>query len=89
MPETLVSSIVGDPFCGFCNRVRLSAEGKLLLCLLRDDEADLRSVIRSGGGVSAIREALSSILQKPVGMPSIRGFTPAVACTKSAARRSF
>ena len=61
-------SPVSDPFCGFCNRVRLSAEGKLLLCLLRDDEADLRSVIRSGGGVSAIREALSkAILQKPVG----------------------
>ena len=61
-------SPVSDPFCGFCNRVRLSAEGKLLLCLLRDDEADLRSVIRSGGGVTAIREALSkAILQKPVG----------------------
>ena len=61
-------SPVSDPFCGFCNRVRLSAEGKLLLCLLRDDEADLRSVIRSGGGVTAIRDALSkAILQKPVG----------------------
>ena len=48
--------------------MRLSAEGRLLLCLLRDDEADLRSVIRSGGGVEAVRIALSkAILMKPVG----------------------
>lgn len=61
-------SPVSDPFCGFCNRVRLSAEGKLLLCLLRDDESDLRSVIRSGGGVPAIQDALArAILLKPVG----------------------
>ena len=61
-------SPVSDPFCGFCNRVRLSAEGKLLLCLLRDDEADLRSVIRSGGGVADLQDALKkAILQKPVG----------------------
>ena len=61
-------SPVSDPFCSSCNRVRLSAEGRLLLCLLRDDEADLRSVIRSGGGVEAVRIALSkAILMKPVG----------------------
>ncbi len=61
-------SPVSDPFCSSCNRVRLSAEGKLLLCLLRDDEADLRSVIRSGGGRAAVRAALeSAILAKPVG----------------------
>ena len=61
-------SPVSDPFCAFCNRVRLSAEGKLLLCLLRDDEADLRSVIRSGAGVDEVRKALeAAILKKPVG----------------------
>ncbi|MDE0959661.1 MAG: GTP 3',8-cyclase MoaA [Planctomycetota bacterium] len=61
-------SPVSDPFCSACNRVRLSAEGKLLLCLLRDDEADLRAVIRSGGGVDAVSRALrEAILLKPVG----------------------
>ena len=61
-------SPVSDPFCAFCNRVRLSAEGRLLLCLLRDDEADLRGVIRNGGGVSEIKKALAAaILTKPVG----------------------
>ena len=61
-------SPVSDPFCSACNRVRLSAEGKLLLCLLRDDEADLRAVIRGGGGVEVVSHALrQSILLKPVG----------------------
>ncbi|MGE4602424.1 MAG: GTP 3',8-cyclase MoaA [Planctomycetota bacterium] len=61
-------SPVSDPFCSSCNRVRLSAEGRLLLCLLRDDEADLRSVIRDGGGVVAVRAALeAAILKKPIG----------------------
>ncbi|MGE4620048.1 MAG: GTP 3',8-cyclase MoaA [Planctomycetota bacterium] len=61
-------SPVSDPFCSSCNRVRLSAEGRLLLCLLRDDEADLRGVIRGGGGVDAVRSALeAAILKKPVG----------------------
>lgn len=61
-------SPVSDPFCAFCNRVRLSAEGKLLLCLLRDDEADLRSVIRSGMGIAGIQSALeAAIMKKPVG----------------------
>lgn len=61
-------SPVSDPFCASCNRVRLSAEGRLLLCLLRDDEADLRSVIRGGGGLEAVRAALEqAILKKPIG----------------------
>lgn len=50
-------------FCDACNRVRLTASGKLKLCLHSDDEIDLREVLRSGGDLNkAIRE---SILQKP------------------------
>ena len=61
-------SPVSDPFCSSCNRVRLSADGRLLLCLLRDDEADLRAVIRGGGGVEVVRAALeAAILMKPIG----------------------
>lgn len=69
-------SPVSDPFCSSCSRVRLSAEGKLLLCLLRDDEADLRSLIRSGAGVVQIQEALeAAILLKPVGHSLADGIT--------------
>jgi len=69
-------SPVSDPFCSSCSRVRLSAEGRLLLCLLRDDEADLRSLIRSGAGVVQIQEALeAAILLKPVGHSLADGIT--------------
>ena len=37
-------------FCGACNRVRLTAEGKLLLCLGNEHSVDLRAVIRSTEG---------------------------------------
>ena len=42
-------SPISEPFCSTCNRVRLSADGKLRLCLLRADEVDLRDIVRSGG----------------------------------------
>jgi len=34
-------------FCGDCNRVRLTAEGRLLLCLGNEHSVDLREVVRS------------------------------------------
>lgn len=61
-------SPVSEPYCGSCNRMRLTADGKFHLCLLNDDELDVKQAIRSGGG----REAVSAILlkaiaQKPTG----------------------
>ena len=41
-------SAVSDPFCATCNRMRLTADGRMHLCLLRDDELDLRAAIRGG-----------------------------------------
>jgi cyclic pyranopterin phosphate synthase len=35
-------------FCASCNRVRVSAEGRILLCLGNEHSADLRSVLRTG-----------------------------------------
>lgn len=37
-------------FCGDCNRVRVTAEGRLLLCLGNEHSVDLRSVLRSYPG---------------------------------------
>ena len=46
-------------FCEDCNRVRLTATGKLFLCLGQNENADLRAVLRSGGDVrEAIRAAI-------------------------------
>ncbi len=39
---------ISNPFCGGCNRLRLSAEGKLYNCLFAREGIDLRNLLRSG-----------------------------------------
>ena len=39
---------VSEPFCGDCNRIRLTAEGKLRTCLFSLNETDLRGPMRDG-----------------------------------------
>ncbi|MFT5498276.1 MAG: cyclic pyranopterin phosphate synthase, partial [Kiritimatiellia bacterium] len=41
-------SPITNPFCAGCNRVRLTADGMLRLCLLKDDELDLKGPLRAG-----------------------------------------
>jgi cyclic pyranopterin phosphate synthase len=41
-------SPVSEPFCGDCNRIRLTAEGELRTCLFSMTETDLREPLRSG-----------------------------------------
>ncbi|TGX49641.1 GTP 3',8-cyclase MoaA [Sphingomonas gei] len=44
----LISPLTGN-FCASCNRVRLSTDGKLHMCLGHEDSVDLRAAIRTGG----------------------------------------
>ncbi|MEN9595498.1 MAG: hypothetical protein RLY23_1981 [Actinomycetota bacterium] len=44
-----VIASVTEPFCGDCDRVRITADGRLRTCLFALDESDLREVVRSGG----------------------------------------
>ena len=37
-----------EPFCGTCNRLRLTADGSIRNCLFSDDEHSLRSLLREG-----------------------------------------
>jgi cyclic pyranopterin phosphate synthase len=61
-------SPVSDPFCSTCNRVRLAADGKLRLCLLRNDEIDLRELVRSGASDQDLELAIrQGIWRKPWG----------------------
>jgi len=53
---------VTEPFCGFCNRLRLTADGMVRTCLFSLNEHDLRPVLRQDGS----REALESRLQEIV-----------------------
>lgn len=67
-------SPVSEPYCGTCNRMRLTADGKFHLCLLNDDELDVKKAIRSGGGVEAVREILlRAVGAKPTGHALPRG----------------
>ena len=53
-------------FCTTCNRVRLTADGMLHLCLGQDDRVDLRSVVRTGGTDADIEAALlAGLRNKP------------------------
>ncbi len=47
--EIGVISSVTNPFCGGCNRARISTEGKLFLCLFATDGHDLRGLMRKPG----------------------------------------
>jgi cyclic pyranopterin phosphate synthase len=59
---------ISEHFCGACNRLRLTADGKLRPCLLSDREIDVRGVLRSGGGPEAIEAVLlRAIHAKPSG----------------------
>ncbi|MEZ4610935.1 MAG: hypothetical protein R2838_11955 [Caldilineaceae bacterium] len=48
-------SSVTEPFCQGCGRIRLTADGKLRLCLLRDDEVDLLTPLRNGADFEEMR----------------------------------
>ncbi len=49
---------VTDCFCAACNRFRLTADGKLRPCLLRDDEIDLKPALRGGAGIGELQELM-------------------------------
>jgi cyclic pyranopterin phosphate synthase len=40
---------VSRPFCGNCNRIRLTADGKLRYCLFAVEETDVKDLLRNGG----------------------------------------
>lgn len=76
----LISPLTAN-FCDGCNRVRLTTEGKLYLCLGHDDQVDLKAALR-GGGISALDEAIDLGLgRKPARHDFLiaAGSTPAVA----------
>ncbi|WP_433081788.1 GTP 3',8-cyclase MoaA [Dactylosporangium sp. CA-052675] len=45
-----VIASVSSPFCGACDRTRLTADGAIRSCLFSQDETDLRGALRAGAG---------------------------------------
>jgi len=67
-------SPVSEPYCGTCNRMRLTADGKFHLCLLNDDELDVRKALRSGASIEQIGEILvRAVTLKPTGHHLLAG----------------
>ena len=54
---------VTKPFCGDCDRVRLTADGQFRTCLFATDEFDVRSMVRNG----ATDDDIESLLRRAVG----------------------
>ena len=51
---------VTHSFCDTCNRFRLTADGKLRPCLLRDDEVDVRAALRAGASLAELQALMLS-----------------------------
>src|SRR5690606_32794997 len=49
-------------FCGSCNRVRLTAEGRLLLCLGNEHSVDLKAVVRDSDDIERQKSALRDVI---------------------------
>ena len=57
---------LSEHFCYRCNRLRLTADGKLRPCLLSDDEIDLRTPLRQGATMEEIKPLIvEAICAKP------------------------
>ena len=61
-------SSVTQPFCASCTRARLTADGRLRLCLLREGEVDLLTPLREGATQEELRQLIvDGIWRKPWG----------------------
>ncbi len=59
---------VSQPFCASCTRLRLTADGRLRLCLLQEGEIDLLTPLRAGASMGELRQLIvDGIWNKPWG----------------------
>ena len=68
---------VSEPFCGDCNRIRLTADGKLRTCLFSIHETDLRAELRGGASDEELEQTIRAAvwrkeLKHHVGEPGFR-----------------
>jgi cyclic pyranopterin phosphate synthase len=53
---------VSEPFCGHCNRIRLTADGKVRTCLFSVTEHDLRARLRTGASDGDVAEWIRGVV---------------------------
>jgi cyclic pyranopterin phosphate synthase len=67
---------VSEHFCFHCNRLRLTADGRLRLCLLAEDEIDLRQPLRSGASLAELKQLIeAAVADKPLRHRLAEGLT--------------
>lgn len=76
---------VSEPFCGHCNRIRLTADGKIRTCLFSVVEHDLRTLLRDGSSEDEIGEWLKGVVwQKEarhhIGEPDFQPASRSMSC---------
>ncbi len=70
-------SSVTSPFCSSCTRARLTADGILRMCLLREKEVDLLTPLRAGASMGELRDLiLEAVWMKPWGHGLADGAIP-------------
>ncbi|KAI5120832.1 hypothetical protein M0805_007019 [Coniferiporia weirii] len=68
-------SSMSDHFCGSCNRLRITADGQIKVCLFDSEEVSLRDLLRNGSSdaelMQVARAALGNKKEKHAGMEDI------------------
>jgi len=68
---------VSEHFCFHCNRLRLTADGKLRSCLLSEEEIDMRQPLRSGASSAELKKLIGeAVASKPLGHHLAEGCVP-------------
>jgi cyclic pyranopterin phosphate synthase len=72
-----IGALTTPHFCEQCNKMRLTADGKIRPCLGDHGELDLRALLRQGASDSALEELLlAAMARKPLAHSFLQGFTP-------------
>ena len=76
---------VSEPFCGHCNRIRLTADGKVRTCLFSVAEHDLRTRMRDGSSEKQISEWLDTVVAQKearhhIGEPDFQPASRSMSC---------
>jgi len=76
---------VSEPFCGHCNRVRLTADGKVRTCLFSVVEHDLRTRLRKGNSDEQINDWLNGVVAQKearhhIGEPDFQPASRSMSC---------
>lgn len=79
-----IISSVTNPFCDTCNRIRLTADGKIKNCLFSQQETDLLSQMRAGKDVEALIEKnIGQKFKARGGLPAFESATAAESYSKN------